>query len=94
LLDPTNIFFSVAESGNFSRIPDPTFFYIGSGSASKNLSIFLTQKTDTKFSKIRSGMFIPDFDFFPSRIPDHPGAKKAPDPEFASGSASLIFVFF
>jgi hypothetical protein len=49
--------------------------------------VFLTLKTDTKFSKIRSKMFIPDpgflIFFHPGsriRIPD-PGVKKAPDPQ-------------
>jgi hypothetical protein len=69
-------------------IPDPIFFIPDPGSASKNLSIF-NPKTETKFSKIRSGMFIPNpgyrilaLDFFPSRIPDpDPGVKKALDPD-------------
>jgi hypothetical protein len=52
----------------------------GSGCASKNLSIFISKK-------IRSGMFIPDLDFF--SIPD-PGVKKAADP----GSATLTAVMF
>jgi hypothetical protein len=39
------------------------------------------------FKKIRSGMFIPDLDFF--SIPD-PGVKKAADP----GSATLTAVMF
>ncbi len=38
---------------------DPGLTRPGSRSAKRNLSIF-TQKTDTKFSKIRSGMFIPE----------------------------------
>jgi hypothetical protein len=46
----------------------------------QRMMYFLTQKTDIKFSKTRSGMFIPDpgFGFFP--IPDT-GFKKAPDPD-------------
>jgi hypothetical protein len=44
----------------------------------QRILVFFTQKTDTKFSKIRSGMFIPDpgswlWIFFASRIP---GTKK------------------
>jgi hypothetical protein len=60
-----------------SKIPDT-----GSRSASKN-KVFFTQKTDPKFSNIRSGMYlgILDLDFW---IPD-PGLKKAPDP-----SATLL----
>ncbi len=46
------------------------------GSASKNLSI-LNQKFVSKLSEIWSGLFIPDPDFYPSRIQD-PGVKKAP----------------
>jgi hypothetical protein len=43
----------------------------------KEKELFLPQKTDTKFSKIRSGMFIPDLDFF--SIPD-PGVIKTSGP--------------
>jgi hypothetical protein len=66
--------FRIPDSGfNFS-IPDPGWQDPGSGSAWKNISIpYLTQKTGTKFSKIKSGMFIPDPRFFPSRIR---GSKK------------------
>jgi len=66
------------------RTPSPLFlwlFYVGdsvadpgcpgSGSASKTF-IFLTQKTDTKFSKIRSGMFVLDTG---SCIFFHPGSR-------------------
>ncbi len=77
----------------FDKIPDP-----GSVSDSKNFSTHKTHITDTLYSKIRSGMFIPDpgswiWIFFHSwsriRISD-PGIKKAPDP----GSATLaIYVF-
>jgi hypothetical protein len=87
-------------------IPDPgsKFFYPGSGTASKNLSI-LTQKIVSKISEILSGMFIPDLDLdllpipYPGgskkhRIPD-PGVKKAPDP--GSGYETLyiteLFVY-
>jgi hypothetical protein len=53
----------------------------GSGSASKNSSIFYP-KPDSKFSKITSGMFIPDpvSGFF--SIPDQ-GVRKhqIPDPQ-------------
>ncbi len=61
------------------KIPDPD--------PHQRIKTCLTQKTDTKFSKIRSGMFIPDpgFGFF--SIPDT-GFNKAPDPR--SGSATLL----
>jgi hypothetical protein len=86
---------SFAESGCLSRIQDPGSYYFhpgsrvdkildpGSGSASK----YFNSKNETKFSKIRSRMFIPDpgSGFF--SIPD-PGVKKAPDS--GPGSATLI----
>ncbi len=75
--------FSIPGPGSrIKKIPDP-----GSGSASKNLSIF-SPKNCFKLSKIWSGMFIPDsdLDLYPSRIAD-PGVKKAPNP--VSGSAIL-----
>jgi hypothetical protein len=72
---------SVADPGCLSR--DPNFFH--PGSASKNLSI-LTQNIVSKLSEKWSGLFIPDPDFYPSRIPD-PGVNKAPD--LGSGSATL-----
>ncbi len=87
---------SVADPGCLSRIPDPNFFYPGSriqgkknsGSASKNLSI-LTQKIVSKLSEICSGclsqIWIPDPDFFLTRIP---GSKshRIPDPEHCMGT--------
>ncbi len=63
-----------------SRIPDPC--------QTQRISVFLTHKIDTLYSKIRSGIFIPDpgswiWIFFHPwsriRISD-PGIKKAPDP--------------
>jgi hypothetical protein len=77
---PGSDFFIPDPGSRVDKIPDS-----GSGSASKN----------TRFSKIRSGMFITDpgslildLDyFFTSRIPD-PGARKAPDP--GSGAATLV----
>jgi hypothetical protein len=57
------------------KILDP-----GSGSASKNVSIFNPKNLFLSF-----GMFIPDSDFFPSCIPGQ-GVKKAPDP----GSAIML----
>ena len=64
-----------------SRFPDPNCLHPGSqirtvsipdpGSASKNFSI-LTQKNQCCWS----GMFIPDPDFYPSRIPDPKTAMK------------------
>jgi hypothetical protein len=64
-------------------IPDPGL----TRSASKILGIFYSQKTETKFLKIRSGMLIPDpgSGFF--SIPD-PEVKKASDLE--SGSATMV----
>jgi hypothetical protein len=81
------------DPGCLSRIPDPTFSHPRSrirtfsipdpGSASKNLSIFLSsRKYDSGCS---SRILDPDADFLP--IPD-PGVKKAPDP--GSGSATLL----
>jgi hypothetical protein len=69
--------FSFPEKYGVKKFPDP-----GSGSASKNISIF-TQKVVSMLSEIWTGMCIsnPDFNFFPSQIPD-PGVKKAPDPGF------------
>jgi hypothetical protein len=68
-------------------IPDPRFDFLHPGSRvdkipypdpHQRIKVFLTQKTDTKFSKVIAGMFIPDpgSGFFP--IPD-PGVKKAPE---------------
>jgi hypothetical protein len=56
------------------KIPDS-----GSASASMNISI-LALKTVSQLSEKLSGMFIPDPDFFPSRIQ---GSKKhrTPDPD-------------
>jgi hypothetical protein len=86
---------SFADPGCLSRIQDPGFNFFHSGCrvdkipdpGSGSASSILTQKTETKFSKIRSGMFIPDpgSGFF--SIPD-PGAKKATDS--GPGSATLI----
>jgi hypothetical protein len=42
------------------------------------------------YSEIESGMFMPDPDFFPSRIPD-PGVKKHRIPDPRSGFATLLF---
>ncbi len=76
-------------SGMFILDPDPTYSIpdpgsrllglqdLRSGSASKNLSI-LTQKTDSKFLKITSGMFFPTTGYGFFSVPD-PGVKKATD---------------
>jgi hypothetical protein len=66
----------IPDTGSRIRIPHP---------ASKNLSIF-KPKTDTKFSKMRSGMF-PDPGSRLFSIPD-PGVNKALDP--GSGSSTLV----
>jgi hypothetical protein len=42
-----------------------------------------------KLSEIWSGLFIPDQDFLPIRIPD-PGVKRVPDPGSGSGSGTLL----
>ncbi len=93
-------------SGPIFSIPDPgsrvdKIPYPGSGSAPKNLSIF-DPKTNSMFSEIRSGIFIPeswilDLDFFSSRILDPGrimdlGVKKAPNP--VSRSATLAIINF
>jgi hypothetical protein len=66
----------------------------------KEIQYFLTQKTNSKFSKIRSGLFIPDpgSGFFPSRIPDpDPGVKKHripdPDPQHWENESSMKRTF-
>jgi hypothetical protein len=68
------------------RIPDPNFSIQDPGSRvdkipdpHQRITVFLTQKTATKFSKIGSSKFILD---------SGPGVKKAPDP--GSGSATLV----
>ncbi len=70
---------NVADPGCLSRIQNPgsDFYHPGSQildpDPHQSAKVFLTQKSDTKFSKIRSGMFIP------TRIPDpDPVVKKAP----------------
>jgi hypothetical protein len=75
---------NVADPGCLSRIQNPgsDFYHTGSQildpDPHQSAKVFLTQKSDTKFSKIRFGMFIPP------RIPDpDPVVKKAkkPDPD-------------
>ncbi len=67
-------------------ISNPIFFHPGSriGKTRISIKVFLTQKTDTKLSKIKSGMFIMDSGSWPwfFSIPD-PGSKKyrIPDPQ-------------
>jgi hypothetical protein len=70
-------------------IPDPH----------QRILVCLTQKTDTKVSKIRFGMFIPDHGsgFFSFQDPDpgvqkapHPGVKKAPDPQHCYNAAVYV----
>ncbi len=62
--------FSIPDPGSrVKNISDP-----GSGSASKNLSIFLTQKIVSKLSEIWSRMFSPDPDLHFLPIPD-PGSR-------------------
>jgi hypothetical protein len=61
-------------------IPDPGMPKIPVPDPHQRIKAFLSQKTDTKFSKIRSGMLIPYLDFFLFQI-TYPGAKKAPDPQ-------------
>jgi hypothetical protein len=72
--DPESLSWIPDPGSRVDKIPDPD-------PLKKRIYVFLTQKTDTKFSKITSGTFIPDPDsgLFPSRIPD-PRGKKAPDP--------------
>jgi hypothetical protein len=73
--DPGYTIFSIPDLGSrVTKISDP-----GSGSASKNLTIKAVSKP---LGKIIWDvlLFIPDPDFFPSRIPD-PGVKKSPDPD-------------
>jgi hypothetical protein len=57
------------------------------------MQVFLTQKTDTKFSKIRSGMFIPDPGscMWIFSIPD-PGSRV--QKSTGSGSATLLSRIF
>jgi hypothetical protein len=72
--DPGSDFFH--PGSRVDKIPDLDLY--------QRVKVFLTPKTDQKFSKLRSGMFIPDpwSGFFPSRILD-PGFKKhrIPDPD-------------
>jgi hypothetical protein len=72
-----------------SQIPDPRSRVEKiPGIRIKNFIIF-NPETDTQFTKIRSGMFIPDLDFFPSRIHDPDfRTKKASDP--GSRSTTLL----
>ncbi len=80
-----NRYYSVADPGCLSRIPDPTFFHPGSririvsipdpGSASKNLSILTPKKPKKWFRSSRK--YDPDCS---SRIPD-PDADFLPIPD-------------
>ena len=63
-------------SGMFIRIPDP------------NPDPHQTQKIVSKFLEIWSGMFIPDPDFFPSRIPDPDSESRG---QKSTGSATLCW---
>jgi hypothetical protein len=80
--DPT---FSIPDLGlTRTRIADPD--------PQNRIYVFLTEKNDFKFSKIRSGIFIPDLDFSNPGVIKHrisdPGLKKASDP----GSATLLIL--
>jgi hypothetical protein len=75
IIPDTGSDFSIPDLGSrVTKISDP-----GSGSASKNLTIKAVSKPLGKMIWYVL-LFIPDPDFFPSRIPD-PGVKKSPDPE-------------
>jgi hypothetical protein len=68
-MQTTYRFFTVLRIlGCLSRIPDLIFSIPNPGSRVNKIpdphQAFLTQKTDTKFSKIRSGTFIPDPGFW------------------------------
>jgi hypothetical protein len=69
--DPGSDFFHPGRKDSGSLIPDPH----------QRIKVFLTRKIVSKLSETSSGMFIPDPDFYPSRIPD-PAVKKALDPGF------------
>jgi hypothetical protein len=75
---------SVANLGSDFSFPDLGSRVDKTPDPHQRILVFFTQKTDAKFSKIRSRMFIPDpiFGFF------HPGSigQKTPDP----GSATVI----
>jgi hypothetical protein len=82
ILDPIC---SIADS-KVDKIPDPDPHQI--------ILVYLTEKNYAKFSKIRSGMFIPDprsrilsLDFFLSLIE---GSKKHRIPDPGSGFATLL----
>jgi hypothetical protein len=84
---------SVADPGCLSRIPDPTFFHLGSRILVKELKYLTPKKAKKWFRSSKkydpgcsSRIPDPDADFLPSRIPD-PGVKKSPNP--GSGSAIL-----
>jgi hypothetical protein len=76
--------------------PESEFFHLGSrvnkapdsssGSATKNIFFFLTQRMLTKILKKCSGMFFPGSGFFPIQDPDR-GVEELQDP--GSGSATL-----
>ncbi len=87
ILDPGSDFFHPGSRAD--NIPDPDLYKI-------YFIVFWTQKTDSKFSKIRSGMFKqdPGSGFFPSRIriPDS-GAKKSSDPGSVFATLIWIMVF-
>jgi hypothetical protein len=79
--------FSILDPGSMvEKIPDP-----GSGSTSKNVSIFIPKKLFPSSRKYDLGFSsriqIPDLDFLP--IPD-PGVKKARDPGAKKGTGSRI----
>ncbi len=76
ITDPGSDFFLLGSS--IDKISDPDLH--------QRICVFVTQKNDIKFSKIRSGMFIPDPGSGYFSIPD-PGVKQAPDP--GSESATL-----
>jgi hypothetical protein len=76
--------FSIPDPGS-KRFPDPVS---GSTSASKNLSTFIK-----KLQCCGSGMFIPDPDFYPSRISD-PGSRIQKQQQKRGVNKNLCHTFF
>jgi hypothetical protein len=78
-------------SGIRGKHPESDFFptRISDPYPHQLIQVFLTQKTDNKFSERRSEMFIPDpgSGFFPSRIQ----GEKATDPGYATFGVQYCF---
>jgi hypothetical protein len=73
-------------------IPDPNFSIPDPGSKKDSGSRIRIHIKEFLTLKIVSTLWVPDLDFYPSRIPD-PGVKKALDPGSGSKRCVYLMVF-